>query len=92
MREQIIRILMNELNYGQHSAEVTSDDLLKIQDIETRQALMRWLAFREMAPVTAEGYDAVQLTDRMTYPSALLAIEMLKKEPQIAKKMLKGFR
>lgn len=92
MREQIIKVLMNELNYSKHAAEVTSDDLLAIQDDEIRKALMRWLALREMTPVSAEGFDAVQLTDRMKYPSALLAINMLKKDPEMAKKMLKGFR
>ncbi|MBP3452309.1 MAG: hypothetical protein J6M20_01160 [Clostridia bacterium] len=92
MREQIIKILMDELKYSRYSAEVTSDDLLAIQDDDIRKALMRWLALREMTPVSAEGYDAVQLTDRMSYPSALLAIELLKKEPLVAKKMLKGFR
>lgn len=92
MKEQIINLLMNELNYSRHSAEVTSDDLLAIQDNDLRKALMRWLALREMTPVSAEGYDAVQLTDRMSYPSALLAIDLLKKEPLLAKKMLKGFK
>lgn len=92
MKEQITAILMDELNYSRYAAEITSADLLAIQDEDIRKALMRWLAFREMAPVSAEGYDAVQLTDRMTYPSALLAIDMLKKEPLVAKKMLRGFR
>ena len=91
MQENIISILMNELNYNRKSAEITSNDLLQIQDEEIRQALMRWLAFREMTPVAEQGYDAVQLTDRMTYPSALLAIEMLRKDPKSAT-MLKGFR
>lgn len=91
MQESIISILMNELNYSRKSAEITSNDLLQIQDAEIRQALMRWLAFREMTPVAELGYDAVQLTDRMTYPSALLAIEMLRKDPKAAA-MLKGFR
>ena len=91
MKEHIIKILMDELNYSQRVAEVTARDLLEIRDGETRQALMRWLAYREMTPVSAEGYDAIQLTDRMTYPSALLAIEMLKTDPQTAK-ILKGFR
>ena len=92
MREQVTRILMDELKYSKHAAEVTSEDLLNIQDAEIRQSLMRWLALREMTPVAAEGYDAIQLTDRMTYPSALLAINMLRKEPIMAKRMLKGFK
>lgn len=92
MKEQIIRILMNELNYSQRAAEVTADDLLAVQDAEIRRALMRWLECREMTPVAAEGYDAVQLTGIMKYPSALLSIDMLKKDPQTAKQLLRGFK
>lgn len=91
MKEQLIGILMNELNYNRHEAEITSDDLLRIQDEEIRRALMRWISSREMTSVAAEGYDAVRLTDRMSYPSALLAVQMLKTRPETAKRLLKGF-
>ena len=92
MEEAIIRILTEELNYKPETAEVTCRDLMAVQDPEIRQALAEWVETRKMTPVSAEGFDAVALTRRMRYPSALLAIDMLKKEPERARKLLRGFR
>ena len=92
MVEQIKRLLMEELNYTQHEADVTCRDLMGIQDPEVRQALMRWLAYREMSPVAAEEFDAVRLCDRMTYPSALLAIDAIRRKPEAARILREGFR
>jgi hypothetical protein len=92
MEEAIIRILTEELNYKPETAGKTCRDLMDIQDPEIREALHTWVQTREMTPVSAEGYDAVSLTKRLRYPSALLAIEMLRTEPARAKQLLKGFR
>ena len=92
MEQEIFRILTEELNYKPETAQITCRDLLDIQDEEIRDALSVWVKTREMIPVSAEGYDAVSLTRRLRYPSALLAIDMLRKEPDRAKQALKGFR
>ena len=92
MEDSIISILINELNYKPEIAIETCRDLLEIQDFEIRQALSVWVQTREKPSVTAEGYDAALLSRRMHYPSALLAIDMLRKEPTRAKQLLKGFR
>lgn len=92
MKDKIVNILTEELNYKPESAHITCQDLLNIQDSEIQQALSVWVRTRVMTPVSAEGYDAVSLTQKMHYPSALLAIDMLRKEPDRAKQLLKGFR
>lgn len=92
MQERIIKILMEELNYKKEAAIVTSRDLLEVQDEEIHEALLLWINTRKMTPVMEAGFDAVALTGIMTYPSALLAIHMLRKEPERAKRLLKGFR
>lgn len=92
LEEMIIRILIEELKYKPETAKQTCQDLLEIKDTEIQQALSAWVQTREMTPVSAEGYDAVSLSRRMKYPSSLLAIDMLRKEPIKAKQALKGFR
>lgn len=92
MEQAIITILIEELNYKPETARITCRDLLDIKDPEIQQALSVWVQKREMIPVSAEGYDAVSLTQRMRYPSALLAIDMLRTDPVRAKQVLKGFR
>lgn len=92
MKTQLLGILLNELNYSPAAAEVTCCDLLAIEDPEIQHALAIWVESREQQKVIAEGYDTVMLTRRMRYPSALLAIHMLRKEPERAKQLLKGFR
>ena len=90
MEEIIMKILTGELSYTEKEARITCHDLLAIQDGEIRQALMLWMLTREMTPVSAEGFDAVTLTEQMYYPSALLAIDLLRKDPAPVKGMLMG--
>ena len=92
MEEIILRILVEELKYTNKAAIATCHDLLEIQDSEIHEALLLWIRTRKMIPIYAEGYDAVTLTRKMRYPSALLAIDMLRREPDKAKQALKGFR
>ena len=92
MEEKLLSILLNELNYNPAAAEVTCRDLLAVEDPEIKRALAIWVETKEQKHVIVEGYDAVMLTRRMRYPSALLAIDMLRKEPARAKQLLKGFR
>lgn len=92
MEQSLLRILIHELHYKTEAAQITCQDLLEIEDPEIRQALVQWIRTREMTPICAEGYDTVSLARRMRYPSALLAIDMLRKEPDRAKPLLKGFR
>lgn len=92
MEERIREILVRELDYSPREAQVTCRDLMNIQDPEIRQALSLWAQTREMTRVTAGKYDAVALTARMHYPSALLAIDMLRKNPERTEKLLRGFR
>jgi len=92
VKEKLLDILLYELNYKAEAAQVTCCDLLEIEDPEIERALNLWIKTREMTHVIAENYDAVVLTRRMHYPSALLAIDMLRKEPIRAKQLLRGFR
>lgn len=92
MEDIIIKILVEELGYKFESAVTTCKDLLDIKDTEIQKALLIWTQTREMTPVSSEGYDSISLISRMRYPSALLAIDMLRREPVRAKQLLKGFR
>lgn len=92
MEEKIIGILVGELGYSPREAEVTCRDLMGIQDPEIRQALVVWTQTRRATRVVAGGYDTAVLSARMHYPSALLAIDMLRKDPVRTAKLLRGFR
>ena len=92
MEEKLLKILTEELHYSPRSAQITCRDLLEIRDPEIRQALSAWAETRETAPASAEGFDAVSLSRRMYYPSALLAIDLLRRDPDRTKRLLKGFR
>ena len=92
MEKKIIGILESELGYSSREAEVTCRDLMAIQDPEISRALYIWTQTRKTTRVTAGGYDAVALCARMYYPSALLAIDMLRKDPVRAARLLRGFR
>lgn len=87
-----MNILINELNYKPEIARATCHDLMAIQDPEIRQALLEWVQTRKRSSVIAEDYDAALLSQKMHYPSALLAIDMLRSEPLRAKQLLRGFR
>ena len=92
MRERLIQILIDELNYKPEVARITSEDLLEIQDPELKETLKKWVHTREIIPIREGSFDIISLMKRMRFPSALLAIDMLRREPDRAKLLLKGFR
>ena len=92
MKDQLIQILIRELKYRPEVALITSDDLLEIEDPELKESLARWIQTREISEIREGQFDLVSLAQRMRFPSALLAIDMLRREPDRAKMLLKGFR
>ena len=92
MKDQLIQILIQELNYRPEVALITSKDLLEIDDPELKESLERWVKTREISPIKEGSFDLISLANRIRFPSALLAIDMLRREPDRAKPLLKGFR
>lgn len=92
MKDQLIQILIRELKYRPEVALITSDDLLEIEDPELKESLEKWIQTREISQIKEGQFDLITLAKRMRFPSALLAIDMLRREPDRAKVLLKGFR
>lgn len=92
MKDQLIQILIRELKYRPEVALITSDDLLEIEDPELKESLEKWIQTREISQIKEGQFDLITLAKRMRFPSALLAIDMLRREPDRAKVLLEGFR
>ena len=89
MKKNIVNILMTELNYSEHVANVTADDLLNINP-QLQPALQSWLDTRTVTDIQVHGFSIKQLMEqrKYTFPSALISIDWLLAEPEIAKKEL----
>ena len=89
MKEEIVEILMKELDYSEHAAELTADDLIKIHP-QLHPALQKWLDTRIITNVEVLGFSIKQLMEQReyTFPSALISMDWLLTEPDIAKEEL----
>ena len=85
MKENIKYILINEYGYTDHVAEVTAEDLLNLQP-QLHAALRAWLDTRAITNVEVEGFSINRLMEReYTFPSALISLDWLLTEPDVAK-------
>lgn len=89
MKDRIIDILISELGYSDHVANLTADDLVKVKP-QLQPALQKWLDSREITNVEILGFSIDQLTKQRgyTFPSALISMDWLLTEPDIAQKEL----
>lgn len=89
MKNEIIRVLVDELGYSQREAELTADDLLDLHP-SLQAAFSQWLRSRTAANLEAEGFTTqkLMLNKKFTYPAALIALDWLLKEPETAKAAL----
>ena len=89
MKEKIIEILVKELDYSDHVANITADDLLKIQP-QLQPALQTWLDTRDIVNVEVLGFSIKQLMEQRdyTFPSALISMDWLLTDPEIAREEL----
>jgi len=89
MLEKISDILIRELAYSDYEAEITANDLLNLHT-SLKPYFDKWLTSREITDITVEGYSIKNLmeTRDFTFPSAIIAMDWLLTEPDIAKKAL----
>jgi len=89
MKEKIVKILIDELDYSSHVAEVTAEDLLNLHP-QLQPILQKWLDTRESSDLHTSGFSLLQLiTERQyTFPSALIAMDWLLTDPKTAKTAL----
>ncbi len=84
MKDRIYQTLLDE-GYSSKSANLVLDDLMLLSSpLDT--FLEEWLLNRSISDYESNGYSISQLQrDRnMTYPAALLTMDWLIKEPEIA--------
>lgn len=86
--EKIKDILMMR-GYPEKQAFSVANDLQEI-DCTLQDALQRWLTVEEEADFQIEGFKLSELKQKfdMTYPAALLTIDWLIKEPELATKSI----
>ena len=85
MNDKIEIILINEYKYSDHVAKVTARDLLNLQP-QLQLALQAWLDTRTITNIEVEGFSINQLMAReYTFPSALISLDWLLTEPDVAK-------
>ena len=83
------RILQNELEYSKYEASLTANDLMNLQP-QLLQAVEAWAKDRSETDIIVEGFSAKSLmkSKHFSYPAALIALDWLLTEPEIAKKEL----
>lgn len=85
MNKDQIKAILIDRGYPEVAAEVVSEELLHVKD-ELKPLLDNWLGNEVQADYTAQGYTVLGLmaSRGMTYPAALLTMDWLLKEPEIA--------
>lgn len=83
-RETIINKLVS-INYTEGQAQQVADELLSV-DSSLSDILSSWVLNSVETDFSAEGFSLLELKEKyqMTYPAALLTIDWLIKEPEIA--------
>lgn len=94
MDKNTIVSVLTERGYNPRNAALAADDLMHLSS-ELKAALRRWLDTEEVADFSAEGYSVAQFMRQwgMKYPAALLTMDWILKEPEIAiQELKKGIR
>lgn len=83
-KETIVNKLMAN-QYSEKQATRVAEDLLLIDD-KLYSLLEKWIATTKETDITVEGFSLIELKNKyqMTYPAALLTIDWLIKDPNIA--------
>ncbi|MBR3454820.1 MAG: hypothetical protein IKH26_05825 [Bacteroidaceae bacterium] len=90
MNETQIEALLFSNGYTEKQAKTIANELLQI-DTSLQPLLEKWMEKGTETDVEAEGFSLVELMKqfKMTYPAALLTIDWLIKEPEIAVKAVR---
>lgn len=88
-KESLAKILKDELKYSDYEASLTADDLMNLQP-QLIPAAEAWANDRTETDLNVMGFSALSLmkAKHFTYPAALIALDWLLTEPDIAKKEL----
>ena len=83
------KILVDELYYSNYEASLTATDLMQLQP-QLIPAAERWKKDRTETDISVMGFSAKQLmsSKHFTYPAALIALDWLLTEPEVAKEEL----
>ncbi len=93
MKEEVIKILI-ERGYPEKQAVPVASNLLNV-DNQLQNGLHLWLTIGKETDYQIEGFKLSELKQKfdMTYPAALLTIDWLIKEPEMAiKGISRGIR
>ena len=87
-RDDIIKVLIQS-GYDAPAAEVVSNEIILLSE-ELVPLFEEWAESKTEQDYNAEGLSLLDLKDvfDMTYPAALLTIDWLIKEPEVAKKAI----
>ena len=87
-RDDIIKVLIQS-GYDAPAAEVVSNEIVLLSE-ELVPLFEEWAESKTEQDYNAEGLSLLDLKDifDMTYPAALLTIDWLIKEPEVAKKAI----
>ncbi|MCM1302291.1 MAG: hypothetical protein NC250_09415 [Alistipes senegalensis] len=90
MNKNTIISVLAERGYKPRNAALVADDLMHLSS-PLDVALRRWLDTEEIVDFSAEGYSVAQFMQQwgMKYPAALLTMDWILKEPEIAIQELK---
>ena len=83
------KILVDELHYSDYEATLTATDLMRLQT-QLIPAAEKWEKDRTETDISVMGFSAKQLmsSKHFTYPAALIALDWLLTEFDVAKKEL----
>lgn len=86
--KDILKALI-EHGYSEKQAMHTAQELMELSE-SLKTLLARWMEQNEESDYAAEGFTLLELKQKfeMTYPAALLTIDWLLKEPDMAKKAI----
>lgn len=89
MKDKIAQILVKELNYSDHVAALTAGDLVAVQP-QLQPALKTWLDTRSITNAEVGQFSIKLFMEQRgyTFPSALISLDWLLTEPEIAKQEL----
>jgi hypothetical protein len=82
-------ILIDELEYTKYEADVTTEDLLNLDD-SLIPVFAAWLKDRTITDIEISKTSLVKLMreNSLKFPSALITLDWLTKDPETAKKAL----
>ena len=88
-KEVIIKALIRN-QYPEVQASGVADELMHI-DLKLVPLLEKWVNQEDEQDITVDGFSLLSLKKqyKMSYPAALLSIDWLIKEPQIASQAIK---